>query len=85
MAKFSVCWSSMVSFPAPADHNCNHHLLNFTTSTNEVHQQGERRKRSVTVSAAKSGGFASVSLLNSVFREKINEKIYASCFSNTIA
>ncbi|KAK1371765.1 protein PHOTOSYSTEM I ASSEMBLY 2, chloroplastic [Heracleum sosnowskyi] len=58
MANFSVCWSSMVAFPAPPDHNCNHHLINFTTS--EVREQVEGRKRSVAVSATKSGGFASI-------------------------
>lgn len=50
----------MVSFPAPPDHNTNHHLLNFPTSTSEDHEQVKGRKRSVTVSAAKSGGFASI-------------------------
>lgn len=69
----------MVSFPAPPDHNSNNHLLNFTTSTNEVHEHGEGRKRSVTVSAAKSGGFASVSRYIRFF-EKKKESSYMLMF-----
>ncbi|KAL1831432.1 hypothetical protein DCAR_0101405 [Daucus carota subsp. sativus] len=61
MAKLCVCWSSMVPFPAPPDHDSKHHLLNIMTTSCGLDEQGAGRKRSVTVSAAKSGGFASIS------------------------
>ena len=62
MAKLCVCWSSMVPFPAPPpDHDSKHHLLNIISTSCGLDEQGVGGKRSVTVSAAKSGGFASVS------------------------